>query len=64
MPNVRIVVQYQIEQVTILDISEDELKNMTYDDALANAQFDEFQPSLVEIAEIVDVKVDGKEHYF
>ena len=64
MKKLRIVVQYQIEQVVILDISEDELDNMTCYDALANAPFDEFQPSFVEISEIVDVTVDGKQHYF
>jgi len=63
MPKVRIVVEHQIEQVTILDIPEDEFKDMTYEDALCNAPFDELQPSRI-CSDIVEITVDGEEHYF
>jgi len=64
MSKLRIVVQYTFEQVVLLDIPEDELEELTYEDAISNCSFDEHQPSLVEITEIVDVTINGKEHYF
>jgi len=64
MPKIKIVVQHTIEQITILDIPEDELEELTYEDALVNCIFDELKPSMVEITEIVGATIDGNEHYF
>ena len=63
MSKLRIVVEHRIKQVVVLDVSRDDLANMTYDDALANVPFDEFQTSEMH-SDIVDVTVDGEEHYF
>jgi len=63
MPQVKIHVVHTIEQYVVLDLSEDELNNFTYEDAVVNCPFDEHQPSLVD-TDILDAQVDGKEHYF
>jgi len=63
MPKMRIKVEHHIKQVVILDVTKDELANMTYEDAIVNAPFDEFQ-SFDSYSDIIDVTVDGAEHYF
>lgn len=63
MTKLRIVVEHRFKQVVVLDVANEDLANMTYDDALANVPFDEFQTSDMH-SDIVDATVDGEEHYF
>ncbi len=63
MPVIKIVVEHTIEQVVMLDIPADELEELTYEDAVCNCPFDDFQPSTID-TEIINATINGKEHYF
>lgn len=63
MPIMKIVVEHHFRQTVTLDVPEDELANMEYDDILCNAPFDELQTSDT-YSEIIEVRVDGEKHYF
>ncbi len=65
MPKLRIEVEHHIRQIVVLDVTKDELANMTYDDALAMAPYDDLLPSVNDsYSEIEDVTVDGVDHWF
>jgi len=63
MPILKLLVEHRIMQAVDIDVPEDELEKMTYADAVANAQFDEFQTGNVDTV-IVDAWADGNEHFF
>lgn len=63
MPTIKIVVEHNIEQVVYLDVPDDELEDLTYEDAVCNCPYDDLQPSRI-VTEIVDATIDGDEHYF
>jgi hypothetical protein len=54
---------HSVQQRYIIEVPEDELETMSYEDAIANCEYDPFQPSLYD-TEITHVTVDDKEHYF
>jgi len=63
MPVIKIVVEHTIEQVVLLHVPNDELQDLSYEDAVCNCPYDELQPSQIN-TEIIDATIDGEEHYF
>jgi len=44
MPVIKIVVEHTIEQVVLLHVPNDELQDLSYEDAVCNCPYDELQP--------------------